>query len=312
MRKKDMKYLLCLLVSLLSLDCSQQVAPVTVSAAKGCQKDLVGENKQTCGPSSSANSKEPALTQAGCQAARTTALAEGTETGDGFIPECNDDLWQVVQKNPATGSSYCVDPQTGTKIENTETLSEIPNCDSSSPKVQIACQAALANAIARSSTGMDGVFIPKCNGNLWRLIQNNGSTGYSYCVNPKTGVMIEGTSIRGTPNCVQTSTGSDTGTGSGTGTVSGTGTSTVSGTGTGTGTSTVSNTSTGLIDCQAALAEVMARNSVGMTGVFIPKCNGNLWELIQNNGSTGYSFCVNPKTGATVEGTSVRGTPNCQ
>lgn len=45
-------------------------------------------------------------------------------------------------------------------------------------------------------------------------------------------------------------------------------------------------------------------------GTYKPKCTQNgYYELVQVNASTGYSWCVNPKTGAKINGTEKVGTP---
>ncbi|MFY1826929.1 thyroglobulin type-1 repeat-containing protein [Myxococcus fulvus] len=52
-----------------------------------------------------------------------------------------------------------------------------------------------------------------------------------------------------------------------------------------------------------------------MPGRFVPQCTDKgYYKLVQFHGSTGYSWCVNPSTGAKVEGTDVapgKGTPTC-
>ncbi|MFF4778920.1 thyroglobulin type-1 repeat-containing protein [Microtetraspora fusca] len=62
--------------------------------------------------------------------------------------------------------------------------------------------------------------------------------------------------------------------------------------------------------CAAELAATAA-----LPGTYTPQCTGKgYYEVIQHHGSTGYSWCVNPVTGAKIEGTEVapgRGRPSC-
>ena len=56
--------------------------------------------------------------------------------------------------------------------------------------------------------------------------------------------------------------------------------------------------------CDTERAKALGSNKVGH---FIPKCasNGD-YERRQNHGSTGQSWCVNPKTGVEIPGTRTR------
>ena len=67
-------------------------------------------------------------------------------------------------------------------------------------------------------------------------------------------------------------------------------------------------------ECQFKLADALSSKNIGLqpVGRFIPQCekDGN-YSRIQCWSSTGYCWCVDPKTGVEQELTRVRGKPNC-
>lgn len=67
-------------------------------------------------------------------------------------------------------------------------------------------------------------------------------------------------------------------------------------------------------ECQLKRADAFSSKYIGLqpVGRFIPQCekDGN-YSRIQCWGSTGYCWCVDPKTGVEEESTRVRGRPNC-
>ena len=71
--------------------------------------------------------------------------------------------------------------------------------------------------------------------------------------------------------------------------------------------------SVGIKLCARHKKKEISRNQGGppMVGAFLPSCklNGD-YEEVQCHGSTGYCWCVD-KLGNELEGTRIRGEPNC-
>ncbi len=67
-------------------------------------------------------------------------------------------------------------------------------------------------------------------------------------------------------------------------------------------------------ECELKHADAFSSKYIGLqpVGRFIPQCekDGN-YSRIQCWASTGYCWCVDPKTGVEQEETRVRGKPNC-
>jgi len=192
---------------------------------------------------------------------------------------------------------------------------------------------------------MPGSYKPECTEKgHYKLIQFHGSTGYSWCVDPSTGVKIEGTEVapdKGQPSCpvcvallsralekmlvggyrpqcdstglfkrVQFSAS--------------------------TGLAWCANAKTGqkigeaqrndgTLRCdarkkraaQGPCAQELENTAdvPALPGSYKPQCTekGN-YQLIQKHDSTGYSWCANPTSGIKIEGTEVapgKGTPPC-
>lgn len=64
--------------------------------------------------------------------------------------------------------------------------------------------------------------------------------------------------------------------------------------------------------CQQEREDANAKSDKGRVGHFTPKCDkkGD-YSAVQVHGSTGFSWCVNIKTGEKISGTDTRGTANC-
>jgi len=109
-----------------------------------------------------------------------------------FKPKCDVmGNFRPLQSSGSTGFSWCVDVETGEKIEGTEARGQV-TCDNAREK-RAAGQCAQEVATGQS---MPGYSKPQCTkkGN-YELTQYHGSTGYTYCVNPATGLKIEGTEV---------------------------------------------------------------------------------------------------------------------
>ena len=67
-------------------------------------------------------------------------------------------------------------------------------------------------------------------------------------------------------------------------------------------------------ECELKRADAFSSKNIGLqpVGRFIPRCekDGN-YSRIQCWASTGYCWCVDPRTGVEQELTRVRGTPDC-
>jgi nidogen (entactin) len=189
-----------------------------------------------------------------------------------YIPECTEyGYFKPAQCHGSTGRCWCVVPDTGKAIDGTSTLRTGP------PKCTI-CHIKRAEALR--SDGRVGNFLPECDEDgLFTPTQHWGSTGQSWCVNRYTGDEIEGTrqgpgSPRGV-NCTVLST------------VAGLGMH-----------AALENQG----PCYAKVVEERGRE--GTPGFYTPGCTTNgYYRTEQRHGSTGYTWCVNPSTGAEIAGT---------
>ncbi|GBM75477.1 hypothetical protein AVEN_54077-1 [Araneus ventricosus] len=63
--------------------------------------------------------------------------------------------------------------------------------------------------------------------------------------------------------------------------------------------------------CQKERKDALQKNMKGVVGNFIPRCDSNGdYKMAQCNGSTGYCYCVDPKTGK-QKGEAKRGGVKC-
>jgi nidogen (entactin) len=187
-----------------------------------------------------------------------------------FIPQCTDfGFFEATQCHGSTGQCWCVDPETGKAIDGTAKMHEMPDCTM--------CNIQRAKLLR--PTGFVGGFVPVCDEDgLFTSTQHHGSTGHSWCVNKYTGEEIETT--RTTPG--QQPTDCD------------------------------AAAHNDALDMHKSLGEkgpcfakiVEERGSAGTPGFYTPRCTKNgFYRTEQSHGSTGYTWCVNPTTGAEVPGT---------
>jgi hypothetical protein len=97
------------------------------------------------------------------------------------------------QNSGSSGYSWCVDPETGVKIEGTE------SSPAAGPaKCEGRTKRAIGNCAQEAQTIGDKMAYskPQCTPKgHYELIQYHGKTGNTYCVNPDSGVKIEGTEV---------------------------------------------------------------------------------------------------------------------
>jgi len=255
-----------------------------------------------------------------------------------YRPQCDQSgNFKRVQVSASTGLAWCADPQSGQKLTNPQRNDGTLRCDNANrkkrPAVGHCAQEVKATADAPS---LPGAYTPQCTEKgHYQLIQRHGSSGYSWCVNPTTGVKIEGTDVapgQGDPQCpacvallaqanekillgayrpqcdnagvfkrvqFSASTGlawcADPESGK---------------------QLTKPQRNDGTLKCDArkkraaqgpCAQELEATaGTPALPGAFKPECTdkGN-YKLIQHHSSTGYAWCVNPVTGVKVDGTEV-------
>jgi len=95
-----------------------------------------------------------------------------------------------VQYGGSTGYSWCVDPDTGVKVEGSDARpGSTPTCGHGRGKRALGGPCTAATGALKP-----GEFRSQCTTKgYYSLIQRHGSTGYKWCVNPTTGVKVEGT-----------------------------------------------------------------------------------------------------------------------
>jgi len=194
-----------------------------------------------------------------------------------YVPQCNQmDQFEVIQKHPSTGYKWCVHPMTGEKLEGSDVKPgpAQPECGK--------CFTALSKFyFGQSDFQGDGFFAPQCDS---KGKFSNPQLGYSYswCVDPETGIKIEGSEVVNTftkPAVVAKCDGRP----------------------------------------KRQLQKVYgpcsnyAETHPGsfpekpLPGQYVPQCNNlDMFEIVQKHPSTGYKWCVNPMTGEKVEGSDVK------
>ncbi|KAJ7381019.1 hypothetical protein OS493_004614 [Desmophyllum pertusum] len=128
-----------------------------------------------------------------------TAKHQGLGFVGGFSPSCklNGD-YEEVQCHGSTGYCWCVD-KLGNELEGTRTRGK-PNC-TPSVGIKLCAKHKEAEAAKHQGLGFVGGFSPSCKSNGdYEEVQCHGSTGYCWCVD-KLGNELEGTRVRGKPNC---------------------------------------------------------------------------------------------------------------
>jgi len=185
-----------------------------------------------------------------------------------FLPQCTEfGYYNAKQCHGSTGHCWCVVPDTGKEITGTRVAP-----GTGEPQCTLCYQ---QRAAALRPVGHVGNFVPSCDENgQFTVKQFHGSTGFSWCVDQTTGAEVEGTRNRGHVEC--------------NGPVA----------------------SFIAIDpdmdkkgpCEAEIAA--NRRRVEAIGLYEPRCTANgFYKTEQMHSSTGYSWCVNPETGAEVAGT---------
>jgi len=192
-----------------------------------------------------------------------------------YVPQCTPlGYFKVIQVHGSTGHSWCVNPETGAKVESSDVApgASAPQCGK--------CFFELAKYYGAGHViGSVGRTKPICDDNgLFTPVQHSGSSGYSWCVNPETGDKIEGTEVApgaGTANCEAAR------------------------------------------EKRSLPGPCVPHRPVSLrplVGVYTPQCTPmGFFRVIQSH-TTGYSWCVNPETGAKVEGSDVgpgEGVPQC-
>jgi hypothetical protein len=124
----------------------------------------------------------------------------------GYRPQCDSSgNFKRLQFSASTGLAWCADPASGQKLSQPQRHDGTLRCDA--PKSRTAAQGACAQELAATADvpPMPGSYKPQCTPKgHYQLIQRHGSTGYSWCVNPTSGVKIEGTEVapgEGQPAC---------------------------------------------------------------------------------------------------------------
>jgi nidogen (entactin) len=202
-----------------------------------------------------------------CHIKRSEAL--GGPVGQ-YVPVCDEDgLFDSTQRHGSTGYSWCVNKYTGEEIPDSRVgpgQQRKISCAAAANIVglmmhtalpqQGPCYAKILEARGREST--PGFYTPKCTENgYYKTEQRHASTGYTWCVNPATGIEIEGT--RRGPTQPRANCGA----------------------------------------CFKEIEEKLSRQP--RLGGELPQCNVENGDYVPVQHREGYSFCVNPQTGA-VEG----------
>jgi hypothetical protein len=217
--------------------------------------------------SSTFRTGEPQCTM--CNVKRSEALRPRGVAGQ-YVPKCDEEgLFVATQRHGSTGYSWCVNRYTGEEIPNSRLgpgQQRKISCDAAAHLVglmmhtalveQGPCYAKIMEARGREST--PGFYTPKCTNNgFFKTEQYHSSTGYTWCVNPATGVEIEGT--RRAPAQPRANCGA----------------------------------------CFKEIEEKLSRKLV--LGGELSQCNVENGDYVPVQRHEGYSYCVNPKTGA-IEG----------
>jgi hypothetical protein len=145
-----------------------------------------------------------------CNIKRSDALRPSGFVGH-YVPVCDvDGLFDATQRLGSTGHSWCVNKYTGEEIPGTRVgpgQQRSKSCDAAAHLVglnmhsqlveQGPCYAKILESRGREST--PGFYTPKCTiHGYYKTEQKHSSTGYTWCVNPATGIEIAGTRRRPT------------------------------------------------------------------------------------------------------------------
>jgi hypothetical protein len=189
-----------------------------------------------------------------------------------YVPQCTQyGFFQPTQCHGSIGRCWCVVPDTGKPVDGSSTFR------SGEPECTI-CHIKRSQALRPA--GFVGNFVPQCDEDgLFTPTQHHGSTGYNWCVNRYTGEEIQGT---------RTGPGHQRN-------VDCTATSRLAGLG-------MHKALEEQGPCYAKIVEERGRENT--PGFYTPGCTTNgYYKTEQRHSSTGYTWCVNPATGAEVAGT---------
>jgi nidogen (entactin) len=146
-----------------------------------------------------------------CHIQRSLALRPPGYVGH-FVPVCDEDgHFHPKQTYGSIGYSWCVDRITGEEIEGTRSerfQDTTVDCTKASPKVvfnSVTLQKGPCEKVVEKIGPVRiGGYAPKCTEHgFFKTEQFHGSTGYHWCVNPETGVVIEGTKTAPAQTAVQ-------------------------------------------------------------------------------------------------------------
>jgi hypothetical protein len=196
----------------------------------------------------------------------------GTPMPGKYIPQCTKyGFFQPTQCYGSIGRCWCVEPDTGKEIQGSSTFrTGAPDCTM--------CHIKRSEALR--PVGFVGNYVPICDADgMFDATQHHGSTGESWCVNKYTGEEIPNTRMRPSQQRSQPCEAAA---------------------------HTVGLSMHSLLveqgPCYAKVLESRGRQST--PGFYTPKCTTNgYYKTEQTHGSTGYSWCVNPATGAEVPNT---------
>jgi len=189
-----------------------------------------------------------------------------------YVPQCTEyGFFAPKQCYGSTGRCWCVNPDTGKEIKGSSTFRTGP------PECTI-CHIKRAKSL--SPVSIPGKFIPICDEDgLFEATQRHGSTGHSWCVNRYTGEEIPGSRVGPTQER-KTPCGAE---------------AHLIGL----------RMHTALEEqgpCYVKILEARGREIT--PGFYTPDCTTNgYYKTEQYHSSTGYTWCVNPSTGAEIQGT---------
>jgi len=105
-----------------------------------------------------------------------------------FVPQCTIlGFYKMIQSNPSTGYSWCVDSITGNKVDSTEVgPGKTPTCSK--------CYRDLSWAVMKAAVlGSD---TPTCDSETGKYNALQTSDNYTWCADPETRAVIKGTKFR--------------------------------------------------------------------------------------------------------------------
>lgn len=201
----------------------------------------------------------------------------GTEMPGKFVPQCTaSGKYQPKQCYGSTGYCWCVDPETGKELPGTRVApgrGEV-TCTPAAFATSFGSVETCSEARQRAGPMIPGKYIPQCTpSGDYQQKQCHGSTGFCWCVDPKTGKELPGTRVGPGKGEVQCSS---------------------------------INFAAPIFVSLGSCAEARQRAGPMMPGKYIPQCTSSgKYEPVQCHGSTGNCWCVNTETGEEISGTRV-------